>query len=228
MARTKAAYFTPGLFELLKELKANNNRDWFAAHKAQYQALVEEPMFRFISDLGERLPRISPSFLADSRRLGGSMFRIYRDTRFAKDKTPLKTSAGAHFRHASTPKGESSPGFYLSLEPGGSVGGGGMYHPDAAALKKIRDRIVSEPAAWGRVLAKGIEIQGQSLQRPPRGYDPEHRFAVDLKRKDLYTLQSFSNNEVCAPGFMDTYLAACATAAPLIEFQCRALGLRWK
>jgi uncharacterized protein (TIGR02453 family) len=228
MARTKAAYFTPGLFDFLKELKANNDRDWFAAHKARYAALVEEPMIRFISDLGERLPRISPSFLADPRRAGGSMFRIYRDTRFSKDKTPLKTSTGAHFRHAATPKGQSAPGFYLSLEPGGSLGGGGIYHPDPAALKSIRDRIVGEPAAWGRVLAKRIVIQGESLQRPPRGYDPEHRFALDLKRKDLYTLQSFTDKEVGAPAFLDTYLAACATAAPLVEFQCRALGLRWK
>jgi uncharacterized protein (DUF2461 family) len=146
MARTKAAYFTPGLFEFLQTLKVNNDRDWFAAHKAQYTALVEEPMIRFISDLGKRL----------------------------------------------------------------------------------RDGIVSEPAAWSRVLAKGIEIQGESLQRPPRGYDPEHRFTSDLKRKDFYTLRTFSDKEVCAPAFMETYLAACAKASPLVEFQCRALGLRWK
>ena len=228
MARATAAYFTPGLFDFFAELKAHNDRAWFAAHKARYTALVEEPMLRFIADLGERLPRISPAFLADPRRSGGSMFRIYRDTRFSKDKTPYKTGAGAHFRHRSASKGGGVPGFYLHLEPGESVGGGGIYQPDPDALKRIRDRIAGEPAAWSRVVAKKIVIEGDALKRPPRGYDPEHRFADDLKRKDLYTLQRFSEKEVCSPRFMDTYLATCAKAAPLVEFLTRALRLGWK
>ena len=228
MARSTASYFTPGLFEFFRELTAHNDRAWFAAHKARYTALVEGPMLRFISDLDERLPRISPGFLADARRTGGSMFRIYRDTRFSKDKTPFKTATGAHFRHRSAEKGQSAPGFYLHLEPGGSVGGGGIYQPEPTALKRIRDRMVNEPAAWSRVLAKRIVIQGDALKRPPRGYDPNHRFADALKRKDLYTLQSFSEADVCSQRFMDTYVAACSKAAPLVEFLSRALGLRWK
>ena len=222
------AYFTPGLFEFFKDLRANNDRGWFAAHKARYTSLVEEPMLRFIADLGDRLPDISPRFVADARRAGGSMFRIHRDTRFSKDKTPYKTAAAAHFRHGAASKGQSAPGFYLHLEPGESLGGGGIYHPDAVALKSIRDRIVDEPAAWSRVLARKITIEGESLQRPPRGYDPDHRFVADLKRKDFYTLQRFSDKDVCGRGFLDAFLAACAQAAPLVEFETRALGLRWK
>jgi uncharacterized protein (TIGR02453 family) len=228
MTRANAAYFTSGLFGFLKELKANNEREWFAENRARYTTLVEEPMLRFISDLGERLPQISPGFLADPRRAGGSMFRIYRDTRFSKDKTPYKTGTGAHFRHRSASKGQTVPGFYMHLEPGESVGGGGIYQPDPEALKRIRDRIVAEPAAWSRVIATKIVIEGDALKRPPRGYDPEHRFAEDLKRKDLYTLQRFTEKEVCSPRFMDTYLAACTRTAPLVEFLTRALGLRWK
>jgi uncharacterized protein (TIGR02453 family) len=226
--RAETAYFTPGLFRFLRELKANNDRDWFAANKDRYTALVEAPMIRFITDLGERFARVNPSFAADPRRTGGSMFRIYRDTRFSKDKTPFKTAASAHFRHRAAAKGESVPGFYLHLEPGRCIGGGGIYHPDLAALKRIRDRMVSEPAAWSRVRAKRLVLQGESLQRPPRGYDPDHRFAEDLKRKDLYVLEEYSEKDVCGPRFLETYVATCAKAGPLLDFLCGALGLARK
>jgi len=225
MARAGTAYFTSRLFQFLSELKVHNDREWFTAQKARYFSDVEEPMLRFIDDLGPRLSRISPSVLVDPRRTGGSMFRFYRDTRFSKDKRPYKTSTGAHFRHRAAAKGESAPVFYLSLEPGDSMGGGGIYHPDAPALKLIRDRMVKEPAAWSRA-RKGITIEGESLKRPPAGYDPEHRFINDLKRKDLYVLQAFSEKEVCSPRFMDTYLAACKRIAPLVTFLNGALGLK--
>jgi uncharacterized protein (TIGR02453 family) len=225
MPRAHTAYFTSDLFQFLRELKVHNDREWFTAHKARYLSAVEEPMLRFIADLGPRLSRISPSVLVDPRRTGGSMFRFYRDTRFSKDKTPYKTSAGAHFRHRAADKGQSAPGFYLSLESDESVGGGGIYHPEASALKRIRDRIAQEPAAWSRV-RKTIDVQGESLKRPPAGYDPEHRFIADLKRKDFYDLETFSEKEVCSPRFMDRYLAACSRIAPLVTFLNGALGLK--
>src|SRR5262245_20684368 len=115
MPRANTVYFTSGLFQFLQEVKVHNNREWFTAHKARYLSAVEEPMLRFIEDLGLRLARISPGVHVDPRRTGGSMFRFYRDTRFSKDKTPYKTSAGAHFRHRAAQKGQSAPGFYLSL-----------------------------------------------------------------------------------------------------------------
>jgi len=94
-------------------------------------------MLRFIADVGERLPEISKSFVADPRRAGGSMFRIYRDTRFSKDKSLFKPAAGAQFPHRVRGKERSVPGFYVHLEPGLCAGGGGIYHPDAEALQRI-------------------------------------------------------------------------------------------
>jgi uncharacterized protein (TIGR02453 family) len=221
-------HFQRGFFAFLRELRANNNRQWFATNKERYVTEVEGPMLRFIADLGPRMRvQVSKNFIADPRRVGGSMFRIYRDTRFSKDKTPFKPSAGAQFPHQARGNDRSVPGFYLHLEPGTCVGGGGIYHPDAVALRCIRDRMVRKPKEWEAVLRKGVPIEGDALKRPPAGYDPDYRFAEDLKRKDLYSMSRFSEREVCSPGFLDTYMDACARAAPLVEFLTRALRLRW-
>jgi uncharacterized protein (TIGR02453 family) len=222
-----AGHFTPGLFEFLGDLKTHNSREWFQANKGRYETFVQRPMLGFIADFDVRLRAISGQFNADPRPVGGSMFRIHRDTRFAKDKSPYKTNVGAHFAHRAGVKGANVTGFYLHIEPGGCFGGGGVWHPDAASLKKVRDRIVGRPADWEVVRRAGIEIGGDTLKRAPAGYDPEHRFVEDLKRKDLYGMTQFTEREVCAPDFADAYARACAKVAPLVEFLTRAMGLAW-
>jgi len=225
--QTQQGHFDRGLFRFLSDLKAHNDRDWFAANKERYAREVEEPMLRFITDLDRRLAKVSARFVADPRRTGGSMFRIYRDTRFSKDKSPYKTAVAAHFQHEAHQKDKSVPGFYLHLEPGGSVGGGGIYHPDPASLERIRDRMVDHPDEWKSVRRAKLDIEGESLKRPPAGYDPAHPFIEDLKRKDLYSVTNFSDSEVCRPDFIDAYVEACARTTPLVAFLTKALGLRW-
>lgn len=220
-------HFGRGLFDFLAELRANNDRDWFNANKRRYVDQVEQPLLRSIAGFGERIGEISRNFVADPRRVGGSMFRIYRDTRFSKIKLPFKPAVGAHFPHVGRGNGGSAPGFYLHLEPGSCVGGGGIYHPDSAALHRIRDHMAGKPSRWEAVLRKGIPIEGDTLKRPPAGYDPDHRFVEDLKRKDLYSMTKFSERQVCSTSFLDAYVQACVRAAPLVEFLTRALGLRW-
>jgi uncharacterized protein (TIGR02453 family) len=222
----RGRYFDSAFFAFLRELKANNRREWFAANKARYQRDVEAPMMQFIGDFAPRLRHISPRFMADPRRVGGSMFRIYRDTRFSADKTPFKTWASARFQHDARDR-PSVPGFYLHLEPGDSMGGGGLYHPDPAALLRVRQRIASAPKEWQAVLAHGLEVQGDALKRVPAGFDPSDRFAEDLKRKDHYVMTSFTAREVTGPHFLDLFTATCEEAAPLVAFLTRALGLRW-
>lgn len=188
-------------------------------------------MLRFITDVGPHLGSISRAVIADPRRTGGSMFRIYRDTRFSPDKSPYKTNVAASFPHeAKRDKRKvlaAVPGFYLHLEPGDSFGGGGIYHPDMPTLTRIRTAIVHKGRDWTAVKRTGIEIEGDQLTRAPAGFDPNHQFVDDLRRKDLYTLTSFSEKEVCHPDFMDRFLAACREAAPLVAFQSKAMGLRW-
>jgi uncharacterized protein (TIGR02453 family) len=222
-----AAHFTPALFKFLRDLKRNNNREWFAANRDRYTTGVEAPMLQFIEDFAPRLRRISPAYVADKRRMGGSMFRIYRDTRFSADKSPFKTNVAARFQHEARKKAEGVPAFYLSLSPGDCAGGGGVYHTAMPVLTRLRRHMVDQPKRWQAVRDSGIPIEGEQLKRAPAGFDAAHRFVEDLKRKDLYSLVEFGEDEVISPGFLDRYVACCERVAPLIEFQTKALGLRW-
>ena len=151
-------YFTPRLFIFLKELREHNERDWFESNRERFEQLVRAPFLRFIADLGMPLRRISPYLMADPRPVGGSMMRIHRDIRFARDKSPYKTFVAAHFSHA---KGEdgASPAYYLHLEPEGSSMGAGIWRPAPPALKKIRDAICSGAQALAtRNLRCGVPL----------------------------------------------------------------------
>lgn len=221
------SYFTPKAFTFLRALKSHNTREWFADNRDRYVADVEAPMLQFINDFALRLRRISRAYVADPRRIGGSMFRIYRDTRFAADKSPYKTWAAARFAHEARKETESVPAFYLHVGPGDCFGGGGVYHIDMPALTRIRQRMVESPRHWAAVRKTGIEIEGDALTRAPAGFDPAHRFVEDLKRKDLYTFTEFTEREAAAGDFLDRHAAACERAAPLVEFLTKALGLKW-
>ena len=166
---------TTALFDFLRDLRDNNDREWFAAKKGRYLAEVRDPMLDFIGAFAAPLAEISPHFVADPRPNGGSLFRIYRDTRFSRDKTPYKTNAGAHFRHAAG-KDAHAPGFYLHLEPGMCFAGCGVWRPDGPTVTKIREAIDVERDAWTRVttardFTETFELEGDSLKRPPRGYE---------------------------------------------------------
>ena len=218
-------YFTPDVFRFLEELRANNNRDWFAANKTRFERDVRDPILRFIGDIGPRLQKISPRFVADPRPNGGSLFRIYRDTRFARDKSPYKTHLGAHFFHDSAKKAPSVPGFYLHIAPGESFVAAGIWHPEPAALTRVRDAIVANAPEWKALQKTKLPIEGGALKRPPRGYAPDHPHVELLKRTDFVTSVRLSEKEMCAAEFPMTFAAHCRTMAPLVKFVTRALGL---
>jgi uncharacterized protein (TIGR02453 family) len=184
-------------------------------------------MLAFIHDFAPALRSISPAYIVDRRRIGGSMYRIYRDTRFSEDKTPFKTWLAARFEHEARRKVESVPGFYLHLGIDHCFAGGGVYHVERPGLTRIRQRIVELPDEWRRTKA-GLEIQGEQLKRGPAGFPTAHEHLEDLKRQQLYTLTPLSERDVVAEGFIDRFTEACVRAAPLIEFQTKALGLRWQ
>jgi uncharacterized protein (TIGR02453 family) len=227
----KKAYFSPKLFKFIRELKTNNNRDWFQANKPRYESDVKEPLLAFIGDVGPHLQKISKSTIADPRPVGGSMFRIYRDVRFSKDKSPYKTQASAWFKHAQG-KDVHAPGFYLHLEPGNVFAGAGIWHPDSKTLGEIRDAIVDDPAKWKRMKAgktfKSLcSLQGDTLIRPPKGYDPDHPLIEDLKRKDFTVLIPLTQKAATSADFLDQFVKACKAASPLNKFLCGAIGLNW-
>jgi uncharacterized protein (TIGR02453 family) len=228
---TETASFTPELFEFLAELKEHNDREWFAVNKARYEAHVLEPALDFIEEFAPRLHAISPHFRADPRRVGGSLFRIYRDTRFSKDKTPYKTSTGLHFRHERG-KDVHAPGFYLHLAPGEVFGGGGMWHPDTRSATAIREAIVADPERWRAATRTGAFADmldlcddESSLKRVPPGFDRDHEFADDLRRRNYFGWARLSEEEATAPGFVDRSARVCEATAPLMRLLCDALGL---
>jgi uncharacterized protein (TIGR02453 family) len=221
-------HFDKEFFGFLNELKQNNTREWFQANKERYRSVVQEPLLRFISDFSESLHGISPEFVADPRPSGGSMFRIYRDVRFSKDKSPYKTHAAAQFRHRAG-RDAHAPGFYLHLEPGNVFVGAGSWHPGREALQSIRTAIAEEPDQWRRILgddrfAKRHKLVGESLKRPPRGFDPEHPLIDELKRKDFISIENFNQTRACSAGFIDSVAASFSTAAPLVRFLTEAVG----
>lgn len=223
-------YFTPELFHFLRDLKRHNHRQWFTAQRERYEACLRGPFLEFISDLGPALHAISPHYIADPSPVGGSLLRMHRDIRFARDKSPYKTWAAAHFRHRADSQGMHGPGFYLHLEPGEVFAGAGLWHPEPAAQTRIRRAIVDDPAAWkgavkGRRFLARWALAGDSLKRPPRGFDPDHPLIEDLKRKDFLGLCEFSQADVCSPDFLVRYLDACRRAAPFMSFLTGALGL---
>ena len=221
--------FTPATFRFLRDLRKNNDREWFQANKERYESCVREPAQRFIAEFARPLRRISPHLLADPRPVGGSMFRIHRDVRFSPDKRPYKTHLGIHFRHEAG-KDAHAPGLYLHLEPGDVFAGAGLWSPPGAVLAEIRDALDERPAVWRRTLAaRGFRSQwalsGDSLKRVPRGFDPEHPLAEDLKRKEFIAVTGFRERDACSPEFPQRLEKAWKSAAPFLRFLTDALDL---
>ncbi|MGA9421515.1 MAG: TIGR02453 family protein, partial [Rhodanobacteraceae bacterium] len=173
---TRPSYFTRATFRFLRELATHNNRSWFNANKQRYEDVVREPFVRLITDMQMPLVRISAHYRADPRTQGGSLFRIHRDTRFRKDKRPYKTWASARFFHERR-REVAAPSFYLHIEPHGCFVGAGLWHPESPTLKRIREFLADNPAAWKRAVHRKafqsrFALWGEQLTRPPRGYDP--------------------------------------------------------
>ncbi len=219
---------TPRTFRFLSELARHNDRDWFNANKDRYIEEVRDPLLAFVAAFAPKLAKISHQMVADPRPVGGSLFRIYRDTRFSVDKRPYKTHAGLSFRHRSG-REVHGPVFYLHLEPGTVFSAAGMWHPPSDSVKQVRDAIIAHPERWERATrgrSRALD-DGDRLVRPPRGYDLEHPLLEDLKRKSFTMSTRFTQKEACAPDFLNQFARACRQTAPLMEFLTDAVGLPW-
>jgi uncharacterized protein (TIGR02453 family) len=217
------------LFAFLTDLASNNDRAWFHANKTRYVDEVQEPALEFITAFGPRLAKISPHFSADARVVGGSLFRIQRDTRFAKDKTPYKLNTGMQFRHEAGAD-VHAPGFYLHLQPGESFAGVGLWRPEAKVANRIREAIADDPAGWKvaahpKSFTNTWELGGESLVRPPRGFDSDHPLIEDLKRKDFMGSRRLTEAQITAPGFIGDFAKMCTKAAPFMRFLCSSVGV---
>lgn len=219
-------------FAFFRELEKNNERAWFLANKPRYEDSVVRPMTLLVADMAPRLARISKQYLAVPKR---SLFRIYRDVRFSKDKSPYKTHAAAQFRHV-VGRDVHAPAFYLHASPGDIYIGAGMWMPDAAHLKMVRDAIARRTSDWRKVTGEAAFVKtyggfsddpAYTLKRPPKGYDPAHPAIDDLKRTSFVCGIEVSEAQAKKADFIDRVEAAFVAAKPPMRFLCKALGLEF-
>jgi len=223
--------FGPGLIPFLEELRFNNDRIWFEANKARYERDVREPALAFVRAMAPRLAAISPELVADDRKAGGSLMRIYRDVRFSKDPSPYKTNLGIQFRHRAG-KDVHAPGLYFHVEPGECFLAAGLWHPESEVLRAIRTAVAEQPPAWVAArddasFTKRWRLAGDSLKRPPRGFDPDHPAIEDIKRTDFIAVMDLPEADLVRPDLAKRTADAYAATAPLMKFLCEAVGVAY-
>ena len=226
-----SSYFSENTFKFQRALARNNSREWFHEHKQQYEDYLRQPFLRLIADLQPTLLEISEHFRADPKPVGGSLFRIHRDTRFSNDKTPYKAWAGARFFHARS-KTVEAPSFYLHVQPGNCFVGAGLWHPQPETQRRIRQFILDNPGSWkaatrSPAFRKKFDMDGEALVRPPRGFPVDHELIDDLKRKDFVATTILNDETVLGPRLRKTVGEQFKGVAPLVDYLCAALDLEF-
>lgn len=224
-------YFKPALFKFLRELDANNNKEWWEDNKGRYIDLIKEPSLHFIADFGPLLTSFAPHFTADAKAVGGSLMRPYRDVRFSKDKTPYKANVGIQFRHESG-KDVHAPGFYLHLEPSENFAGVGLWSPETKVAHEIRQKINDEPDSWKKAAhSKGfadtwsLSHPEESLQRVPKQYRQDHPFGDDIRLKSFTAGNRLTQKFVTSNSFAEDFATELRKTVPFNSFLCEAIGL---
>lgn len=213
------------LFSFLSELAENNDRQWFEANKARWHRVGRDPALALVRDLAAPLAEAFPGLQADPRPVGGSLFRIYRDTRFSKDKRPYKTHLGIQLR-APGSKDVHHPGLYLHFEPGGCFVGAGLWRPEPPLLARLRAAMVADPSGWlqarDQALSQGFRLEGEVAARLPRGYAADPALADDLKRKDLLVVRPLPDRFEAGPALAEELVRLARPAAPWLSWLSRA------
>ena len=227
MPASKFSGFEPSLIHYLDDLARNNNRPWFNKYKSRYETDLLAPALAFIEAIAPPMAKISPNFRVVAKRTGGSLMRIYRDTRFAGDKRPYKTNVGIQFRHDAG-RDVHAPGYYLHIEPDSIFLGAGLWRPDSAALGKIRTQLDEQQTRWkqirsGKTFRDHFEPAGDSLKRPPRGYDADHPLLEDLKRKDHIAICHLTPDELFNPRIVSRVTSTFRKATSYMRFLCEAV-----
>jgi len=202
----------------LRALKRHNTREWFNAHKSDYESHVRAPMLAVIERLAIDFPRIAPELIASPR----SMYRIYRDTRFSPDKTPYKTHVSAAFSHRTLPKQESA-GLYFHLAADQLWIGGGLYAPQGPQLARIREHIAANLGRF-RSLVEAPALQrmggitGSRLKRVPRGFPLDHEAADYLRLKQYMVGAQLAPTLALSPRFYSSLVRRFTVLSPFIQF----------
>ncbi len=223
--------FEPGALQFLADLAANNDRAWFKPRKADYERLVKEPLEALCVALAERFDELRLPLEADPKR---SPFRIYRDVRFSKDKSPYKTAQGADFPWDDSRGDELRPrgavGGYFHLEPGNIFVGGGMWHPERARLAAFREKIDRDPSAVFRAIENERfrsvfgSVTGESLTRNPKGFPSDHPYGDLLRLKDVVFSRPLSDRDVMSRELPNIIAGDLNAARPVLLFLDQLAG----
>ncbi len=217
--------FTPKTLAFLRALKRNNDRDWFRERKDDYERHVRAPLVETVGRLAADMPRFAPELMADPKK---SLFRIYRDTRFSEDKSPLKTNAAAVFPPRGFPR-HAGAGLYFEIAPDWTWIGGGLYMPPPAALHAIRAQIASSHPSLHRIVTSKTfkdvlgELQGDQLIRVPSGYAKDHPAAQYLRRKQFLGFREFPAEFAYGEDFYPELLRTFKALTPLVRYLNEAI-----
>lgn len=227
--------FQPAALTFLRGLKRNNRKEWFEAHRESYESDVREPMRALVDELDAVLGTIAPEFRGDPKK---SVFRIYRDVRFSADKSPYKTHIACWLFHHDAGHGvgqeaHGGAGFYVHIEPGACMVGGGIWMPPKPALDRIRDRIADDVRRFDKLLTSpafkgrfGSLSEEAVLTRVPRGYAPEHPAAKWLRYKSFTAGRSLRDADVGSRKLIAMVRKDIETMLPFVRWLNAAVGLR--
>jgi uncharacterized protein (TIGR02453 family) len=238
--RRASAVIGPDALAYLRALARNNNREWFTANRLRYEQSLRQPMAALVEELDVRLASIAPEIVGDPRR---SMFRIHRDVRFSRDKSPYKTNAGCWFYHQDAGRGvgqdaEGGAGYYVHLEPAGCFVAGGIWMPAAGSLTRLRTALADDPAGFAKIVRApafrrryGRLSEEAMLKRLPRGYAPGHPAEAWLRYKSFIVSRPLTPAMVTSPRLVSTLAADVRALRPFVRWLNGALGLpardRW-
>jgi uncharacterized protein (TIGR02453 family) len=218
-------HFPPEALTFLRALARHNDREWFRARKDQYEDAVRGPMVAVVGQLDRDFRAFAPDLVASPRV---SLYRVYRDTRFSEDKSPLKTHIAAHFPHRALPRNES-PGLYVEVNPKTVLVAAGLYAPTSPQLQAVRAHLSRNLARFRSIVeAPGFRritggLQGDRLQRLPRGFSKEDPAADYLRYRQFLVWREFPSRLATTPPFYSTLLTVFRHAAPLVGFLCEPL-----
>ena len=231
MAKNGFGGFPLETLRFLDELSRNNNRDWFQDNKQRYEDYVRTPALEFVTAMSAPLAKVAPTFRAVAKKSGGSLMRVYRDTRFAKDKTPYKTNIGIHFRHEKG-KDVHAPGIYFHVDLEQVFLGIGIWHPESKDLAKIRKAIVSDSKHWLKIKSaagfkKNFEFQGARLKRKPKDYDADHPMIEELKWKDHIAVHQMDFDTMMSGDLVKEVTRLIRSGSKYLQFLCEAMKLKY-
>ena len=215
--------------DFLKKLKKNNNRSWFQSHKSVYDKNVKFPMQCLIASLSERMGDLVPEIEFNPKK---SIFRIYRDVRFSKNKAPYKTNIAASFKfRAKTDSPTETPGLYVGIEPGEIFIGGGLYMPTGDQIKAIRKAMVDDPDAYLAVIENRRfkkefgGVQGEKLAKAPLGFPKDHPMIEHLRHKQFYVGKVYEDESPCLkPKFLSLAEQVFTDTMPLVRWLAGVVG----